>query len=72
MEKEIAIEREMDKVEDIRQPYGIVLKGDAHGLKRFYQNKSADALFHQITACKDTVFHIAVQKGKKEDRKSVV
>ncbi|XP_022714613.1 uncharacterized protein LOC111274281 [Durio zibethinus] len=66
MEKEIASEREMDKVEDIRQTYGKILRGDAHGLKRFYQNKPADALFDQITACKDTVFHIAAQKGSKE------
>ncbi|XVF27960.1 hypothetical protein REPUB_Repub14bG0154100 [Reevesia pubescens] len=66
MEKEIAIERELDKVEDLRQPYEKVLKGNAHGLKRFYQNKPKDALFDQITACKDTVFHIAAQKGNKE------
>ena len=66
MEREIAVERGMDNVEDIRQTYGRVLTGDTEGLKRFYQNKPADTLFNQITACKDTVFHVAAQKGSKE------
>ena len=66
MEREIAVERGMDNVEDIRQTYGRVLTGDTEGQKRFYQNKPADTLFNQITACKDTVFHVAAQKGSKE------
>lgn len=67
MEKEIAIASETERVEDIGLPYGKALQGDARGLRRFYQDKPADALFDPITAYKDTVFHIAAQrKGSKE------
>ncbi|WRX27292.1 protein of unknown function DUF3447 - like 10 [Theobroma cacao] len=67
MEKEIAIASETERVEDIGLPYGKALQGDARGLRRFYQDKPADALFDPITAYKDTVFHIAARrKGSKE------
>ncbi|OMO64802.1 hypothetical protein COLO4_31840 [Corchorus olitorius] len=66
MEEEITIEGYPDKIEDIGKLYDKALKGDIPGLRRFYHNKPDDALFDQITASRDTVFHIAASRGNKQ------
>ncbi|OMO76885.1 hypothetical protein CCACVL1_15344 [Corchorus capsularis] len=50
---------------EMKESYEKVLRNDAQGLQAIYQN-NRDALFNRITACKDTIFHIAAYKGNEE------
>ncbi|XVF71550.1 hypothetical protein PTKIN_Ptkin12aG0047000 [Pterospermum kingtungense] len=72
MAKEIDISKpEMINFDEMREAYAKVLKNDAQGLKGIYQ-KNPDAIFNQITACRDTIFHIAAYRGCKEVLKVLV
>ncbi|XVF27961.1 hypothetical protein REPUB_Repub14bG0154200 [Reevesia pubescens] len=66
MEKELIMSgSEMNNFDEMREPYAKVLKNDAQGLTGIYQ-KNPEALFNRITACKDTIFHIAAYRGSEE------
>ena len=66
MAKEIIISRsEMNNFHEIREAYEKVLINDAQGLKGIYQ-KNPDDLFNRLTACRDTIFHIAAYIGSEE------
>ncbi|XWS15521.1 hypothetical protein CRYUN_Cryun34aG0007400 [Craigia yunnanensis] len=66
MAKEIIIPiSEMNIFDEMREPYAKVLTNDAQGLKGIYQ-KNPDALLDRITACRDTIFHIAAYRGNEE------
>ncbi|OMO64804.1 hypothetical protein COLO4_31842 [Corchorus olitorius] len=66
MEKAVGVSKpEMNAFAEMKDSYEKVLRNDAQGLQAIYQN-NRDALFNQITACKDTVFHIAAYKGNEE------
>ncbi|KAK8992197.1 hypothetical protein V6N11_048291 [Hibiscus sabdariffa] len=67
MAKEILISTsEMTSFDEMSDPYAKVLANDdAQGLQRIYE-KNPDALFKQINACRDTIFHIAAYNGRHE------
>ncbi|XP_022716167.1 uncharacterized protein LOC111275235 [Durio zibethinus] len=72
MAKEIIISKsEINKFDEMREAYAKVLSNDAHGLKGIYQ-KNPEALFNQITACRDTIFHIAAYKESEEVLQALV
>ncbi|KAK6269089.1 hypothetical protein QUC31_013249 [Theobroma cacao] len=69
-ERKMAIEVDISRPEmrifyEMRDAYAKVLKNDAQGLKGIYQT-NPDALFNRITACRDTIFHIAAYRGREE------
>ncbi|KAA3478764.1 ankyrin repeat-containing protein [Gossypium australe] len=66
MEKEIIISKpDMNRFNEMSEPYKKVLANDVHGLKAIY-SKNPDALLNLITARKDTIFHIAAYGGHEE------
>ncbi|MBA0778943.1 hypothetical protein Gotri_003228 [Gossypium trilobum] len=66
MEKEIIISKpDMNRFNEMSEPYKKVLANDVHGLEAIYSN-NPDALLNPITARKDTIFHIAAYGGREE------
>ncbi|XVF84547.1 hypothetical protein PTKIN_Ptkin17bG0045800 [Pterospermum kingtungense] len=66
MAKEIIISiPEMINFDEMRDAYAKLLINDARGLEAIYQ-KNPDALFNRITACRDTIFHIAAYRGNEQ------
>ncbi|XWS18158.1 hypothetical protein CRYUN_Cryun32bG0018300 [Craigia yunnanensis] len=66
MAKEITISRsDMNNFDEMREAYAKVLINDVQGLNGIYQ-KNPDDLFNRMTACRDTIFHIAAYIGSEE------
>ncbi|GMI72701.1 hypothetical protein like AT3G18670 [Hibiscus trionum] len=66
MEKEIVISKsELNNFHEMKEAYAKLLGKDAHGLNKIYQ-KNPGALFNRVTACRDTIFHVAAYKGSEE------
>lgn len=66
MAKEIIISKpDMNRFNEMSEPYKKVLTNDVHGLKAIY-SRNSDALLNPITARKDTIFHIAAYGGREE------
>ncbi|GLT50510.1 hypothetical protein SLA2020_239930 [Shorea laevis] len=62
----VCIGSDLEKVEIMKEPYYVkALSNDWESIKTLYQTKRG-ALFHSVTPCGDTVFHIAAYMGSTE------
>ncbi|GKU89914.1 hypothetical protein SLEP1_g3983 [Rubroshorea leprosula] len=68
MTKEInlaCIRSDLENFEVMKVSYELALRNECESIKTLYQTKRC-ALFHTITPCEDTVFHIAAYLGSTE------
>ncbi|GLT41656.1 hypothetical protein SLA2020_157030 [Shorea laevis] len=59
------IRSDLEIFEILKEPYELAMRNECESIKTLYQNKRC-ALFHTITPCEDTVFHIAAYVGGTE------